>query len=454
MTARTPPRPHSVVGALRKGLRDAREAKSAVWQRLKSSMWPVVQQTVAATVAWWIAVHFIEHHEPIFAPITTIVALNTTRGGRGTNAVRFVLGVIAGVFAAQLAVAVLGPGYLTVAVAVFLAILAALLFGGVRVTMAQAGVSAIIAVATGSSTGSDRVVDAVLGGAVALVFSQLLFPAHPLGALRRAESAILRNLAHALALTAEVVEHEGSRGSEWTWEHLLAAYRRLVDLGEARDNADTAARRSPLWWGRRQPIEWESAYAARLDLLGNSCLTLTRTATELPPGQRSALSPVVRELSETLRSLAACPGDRDERQRAAERAVAAAARVTGPGPGSGSDSGQGTASEPGAGSVPGSGPDPGMRHGSRPVPGLAPAEGAELLVARAGVRMVVFDILVFVGVEGGADEDAHVGPRTGTGAGSDEAAGKVLEGAADVRVSSPPELRRPARLPFRLPFNG
>ncbi len=438
---------------MQKWLRDAREAKSAAWQRLKSSMWPVVQQTVAATVAWWIAAHYIEHHQPIFAPITTIVALNTTRGGRGTNAVRFVLGVIAGVFAAQLTVAVLGPGYLTVAVAVFLAILAALLFGGVRVTMAQAGVSAIIAVATGSSTGSDRVVDAVLGGSVALVFSQLLFPAHPLAALRRAESAILRNLAHALALTAEVVEHEGSRGSEWTWEHLLAAYRRLVDLGEARDNADTAARRSPLWWGRRRPIEWESAYAARLDLLGNSCLTLTRTATELPPGQRYALSPVVRELSDTLRSLAASPGDRDERQRAAERAVAVAARVTGPRADPDSDSEQGPASEPGAGSVPGD-PDPGTGHGSSPVPGPAPAEGAELLVARAGVRMVVFDILVFVGVEGDADEDAGVGPGTGAGAGSDEAAGKVLNGAADVRVSAPPELRWTARLPFRLPFNG
>ncbi|WP_019546538.1 FUSC family protein [Streptomyces sulphureus] len=450
MNARTSPRPHSVAGTLRKGLREARAATSAAWQRLKSSMWPVVQQTVAATVAWWIAAHFIDHHQPIFAPITTIVALNTTRGGRGTNAVRFVLGVIAGVFAAQLTVAVLGPGYPTVAVAVFLAILAALLFGGVRVTMAQAGVSAIIAVATGTSTGTDRVVDAVLGGAVALVFSQLLFPAHPLAALRRAESAILRNLAHALTLTAEVVEHGDSRGSQWTWEHLLAAYQRLVDLGEARDNADTVARRSPLWWGQRQPIERESAYAARLDLLGNSCLTLTRTATELPPGQRSALSPVVRELSETLRSLAASPGDRAERQRAAERAVAVAARVTGPG----SESEQRPEPDSGAGSVRPPAPGPGTRHDSSPVPGPAPAEGVELLVARAGVRMVVFDILVFVGVEGDADEQAGVGARTGAGTGSDEAAERVLSGAADVRVSAPPELRWPAHLPFRLPSNG
>ncbi|MDJ1131304.1 FUSC family protein [Streptomyces iconiensis] len=436
MDVRPPSRPPPVAALLREGLRRARHAWADVRRRVASSMWPVLQQTIAAALSWWLAGHVIEHHQPIFAPITTIVALNTTRGGRGTNAVRFVLGVVAGVLAAQLTVLVLGPGYATLAVAVFLAILAALVVGGERITMAQAGVSAVIAVATGSKAGIDRVYDAVLGGAVALVFSQLLFPAHPLSVLRRAETAILGALAHALTLTAEVMERESERGADWTWEHLRAAYLRLADLGEARDNADTAARRSPLWWGQRQPIERESAYAARLDLLGNSCLTLTRTATGLPAGQRAVLSPEVRELAETLRSLTVSSDDRTARQRAAERALAVGRRVTGP------DTGHGSGSRSDSGSGPRSDSD------SDSDSGHAPEQEAGLLVARAGVRMVVLDLLVFVG----ADLGEHGGAGSGAVTGFGGATGGPLGGVTHVRVSAPPELRRPFGLPFRLSF--
>jgi hypothetical protein len=57
-----------------------------------TDLWPVLQQTVAGTVAWLLATHLVHHHEPFFAPIAAVVALNTQLGERGLNAVRLLLG--------------------------------------------------------------------------------------------------------------------------------------------------------------------------------------------------------------------------------------------------------------------------------------------------------------------------------------------------------------------------
>jgi hypothetical protein len=53
-----------------------------------------VQGTAASTAAWVIATHVIDHHEPFFAPIAAVIALNAPLGERGLNAFRLLLGVV------------------------------------------------------------------------------------------------------------------------------------------------------------------------------------------------------------------------------------------------------------------------------------------------------------------------------------------------------------------------
>ncbi|MGY1438524.1 FUSC family protein [Streptomyces reniochalinae] len=369
--------------------RAAGTAFTGAWRRVGEGLWPVLQQTGAATLSWWIARHVVDHHQPIFAPITTLVALNAARGERGSNAVRFVLGVIAGVLVAQLAINVLGHGYVTLAAATLVSMLIALAVGGERVTLAQAAVSAILAIAVGGpQNGPARATDALLGGGVALVFSQVLFPSEPIALLRRAETAALKGLADALRLTARALANERGGFNDWTWGHVRDAYTELAALSDIRYRTGTAAHRSPPWWGQGKLIVRESAHAAWLDLLGNSCLTLTRTSRSLALDDRQVLTPFVSELAGTLERLAAAPGDRDVRQREAERAIALAGRV----------------------------PSPGV------------AGHAEFAVACTTVRMVARDLLLFTGI------------------GEDTADRVVREGKGCVRVSAPPVMRR---TPFR-----
>ncbi|MGE5763050.1 MAG: FUSC family protein [Mycobacterium leprae] len=72
------------------------------------SSWPLLQSAIAGTVAWQIAAHVVGHHQPFFAPIAAVVALNQSIGERGVNAVRLLVGVVVGIVAGEAAMAAVG----------------------------------------------------------------------------------------------------------------------------------------------------------------------------------------------------------------------------------------------------------------------------------------------------------------------------------------------------------
>lgn len=311
-------------GAVGRWRRAVVHAGSGAWARVAAGAWPVLQQTAAASTAWVIAKHMVHHRQPFFAPVAAVVALNASRGERGTNAVRLVLGVIVGILAADLAIPVLHHGYGALAVAAFVAMMVALALGSERIVIAQAAVSAILAVAVGGGAGPQRLVDAVIGSGVALVFSQLVFPAEPVMLLRRAESAALAGIGSVLRLTAQALERNDDSLNDQVAQHLHSARDLLMDLAQARESSRRIIRHSPVWWGRVTPISRERHNAERLDLLGSSCLMLARMATahRMDDSEELAASaPDVRELAGELEELARTPGDHETRRRAAQRAL-------------------------------------------------------------------------------------------------------------------------------------
>lgn len=383
--------------ALASGRTAVAQLWAATWDRVHAGVWPIVQSTAAATVAWVIARHLVNHHQPFFAPIAAVVALNASRGERGTNAVRLLWGVVVGILVAGGATIVLGTGYVALAVATFVSMLLALMLGGMRIIIGQAAASAILVVTTASTqTGPGRLVDALIGAAVALVMSQLLFPVEPVALLRRSEVAVLTDLAWALELVAHAAETGDDEPAERALGQLRNVRDGLTELSRTRKHSRYAARRSPRWWGRTGPIVREAENAGQLDLLGGSCLLLARAITGPSRGERRALAPSVTHLGEALRGLAGAPGDRDTRQHAADRALAAARRLA---------------------------QDRQRGDGGEAVRGPDDAVGA----ARYAVQAVATDTMVFAGVD----------PETASEA--------VRHGAEGLEVADPPSS---PRLPF------
>jgi hypothetical protein len=291
-------------------------------QRVVDVIWPLLQATAAAAIAWAIAKYGLDHADPFFAPVAAVIALNATTGERGLNAVRLLQGVVVGILVGELTLATLSGKPGTLALSVFVAMAIAHALGGARITVAQAAVGAILTVAIGDpDAGVQRLFDALIGAGVALVFTQLLFSPEPVRLLRRAEAAALSDMAKGLQLTAEALENDDDELAEKAQTTLRDLRDRLVELGRTRQASTRVSRRSAIWRSQRAPVVQETENAGYLDLLGGSCLTLTRTALSAEADDRRALAPLVRELGGALTALALDPGDKLTRQRAVDRVL-------------------------------------------------------------------------------------------------------------------------------------
>jgi uncharacterized membrane protein YgaE (UPF0421/DUF939 family) len=164
--------------------------------RVRSGLSPVAQTTAAAAIAWWLAQALLPEPRPVFAPLAAIVALGATAGERGRRALQVTLGVTVGIGAAQLVIGLLGTGTLQLGLVTALALTVALFLFEAPTFVVQAGVSGAVVVAVGSAAqgvGPARVLEALLGSGVALVFSQALFPIDA----RRPSAALSRRGARA-----------------------------------------------------------------------------------------------------------------------------------------------------------------------------------------------------------------------------------------------------------------
>jgi uncharacterized membrane protein YccC len=96
-----------------------------------------------------------------------------------------------------------------------------LLLGAGTILVNQAAISAILVVATlkpGQGPSPSRLLDALIGGAIALLVGQVLFPRDPVRAMAKAARPVVSDLAVALAATAEALrdgdEARARRGLE------------------------------------------------------------------------------------------------------------------------------------------------------------------------------------------------------------------------------------------------
>lgn len=346
---------------------------------------PIALLTAAATAAWLIALQIGDHSDPFFAPIAVVVALSSPVGERGSNAIRLLLGVIIGITTGELTVLVLGGGYGRLALAVFVAMVVARLLRGPRLVLVQAAAGAILTVAAANGeAGVDRLMDAAIGAAVALLFSQVLLSPEPVALVRRATAQALGRMAGAVALVAEALDRRDDALADEAMKRLRDIRDELSELARLRKASSRVARHSAIWHSRIEPVVRENENAGHLDLLGASCVLLARTVVYTDFDDLTVLAPNIHDLARALAEVAADPGDRGTRQDAADTALSGARRLA-------------TMNLP-----------------------QNPAVAATLVA----VRMVTIDVMTVAGVD------------------PEEAAAAVWQGSGDLRVAAPPTTPR------------
>jgi uncharacterized membrane protein YgaE (UPF0421/DUF939 family) len=171
--------------------------------RLRSKSWHIGQCAIAAGVAWFVARDVIGHPRPFFAPIVAVICLGTSYGQRLRRVADVTVGVAVGVFLADLLLLLIGTGAWQISVVVALAMSIALLLNAGALFVTQAAVQGIVVVTLVATPGYafTRWLDAVVGGAVALVAATVV-PQAPLRRPREQAALVVRRIAELLRAAA------------------------------------------------------------------------------------------------------------------------------------------------------------------------------------------------------------------------------------------------------------
>jgi hypothetical protein len=237
------------------------------------------------------------HGQPFFAPIAAAISMGTSNGLRERRAVQLVTGVALGIVLGMGVQALLGTGAVSLGAAVFLALCAALVVGHGFIARGalfsnQTAVAAILVIALHrSATGPDRLIDALIGGGVALVFI-LLFPADPLPVIRSAVQSVFAVTSQELRQLDELMTGRGPIEAGW----LLTASERistaLAGLDQARASARGIARLALLRRSSKAAVAQADQIAPQLAAVASAVLALgSLTVAAIDAGETSPCRP-------------------------------------------------------------------------------------------------------------------------------------------------------------------
>ncbi|MFL6238891.1 MAG: FUSC family protein [Actinomycetes bacterium] len=166
-----------------------RSQLAAAASRLRYGWLGVVEATAAASVAWVLATRLLHHRQAFFAPAAALIVLGQARGQRIRRAIEILVGVSVGIFIADLVARALGPhSTTTVFVVILLTLTITLALNAGPLLVVQASVSAVyvaVVIPVVSAPVTNRFVDALVGGGIAVVVSQLRGVRDPLRPLLR-----------------------------------------------------------------------------------------------------------------------------------------------------------------------------------------------------------------------------------------------------------------------------
>lgn len=146
-------------------------------RRARGSLVPVVQAGLGAALAFWIAQFVVGHPYPFLAPVAAWICLGFTKNRQPRKVAELGAGALLGVLIGEVIHLLIGAGAWQLGVVLVVAALAARLFDRGDMFTMQAGVNAMVVLATVALITSDpigRAVDAAIGAGVALLLAVVL----------------------------------------------------------------------------------------------------------------------------------------------------------------------------------------------------------------------------------------------------------------------------------------
>ena len=225
-------------------------------QQARTNLSPAVlgqlAQAAAATgISWELALQLPNHGQPFFAPVAAAIALGAERGTRGRQAIRMMTGVSIGILVGATVLALVGAGAWQIVVGTAAALVLTTAAGAPLMVRNQAAASAILIVALhrpGPNLAVQRLEDALIGGAVAIVIARFLLPIDPIPHVRAEARSLREQLATALDEAAGALAANDRERAEAAVERIWGIDDSSLAraLLTAREVTRSAPRRRPL----------------------------------------------------------------------------------------------------------------------------------------------------------------------------------------------------------------
>ncbi|WP_416382302.1 FUSC family protein [Nocardia transvalensis] len=251
--------------------------------RLRRSALPIVQCAVGAALAWFVAHRLIGHPQPFFAPMAAIISIGVSFGARLRRSVELVAGVAVGIGIGDLFISRVGTGAWQIALVVAVAMATAVFLDGGAVIPMQSASSAVL-VATlmppHSGGGTNRMIDALVGGLVGIVVVAVI-PLHPVRRARQQAADILAVVSKALLECADGLHEQDPEKIRRALESARGTQPQIDGLRSALEGGREVSRLSPLYWNSRSRLELIRVAADPLDNAVRNTRVLLRRALTL-----------------------------------------------------------------------------------------------------------------------------------------------------------------------------
>jgi len=279
--------------------------------RLRSRSVYIIQATVGAGLAYWVAHVLFGYSQPFFAPISAVIILGLSGGDRMKKALEMSIGGIIGVAVGDILFEFVGQGPFQIT----LIVLAGLIVGSFitksplvanQIVFGSILIATIFPPTEGMG-GLDRAVDAMIGSAIGIVTIALI-PNSPLSQARREICKVLGMASSVLSDVSYGLRNNDPELIEDARDAVRGTQSNINSMLDAAKSGREAAEVSPIMWASRRNIRSLERILEPVDnavrgvrVLSRRAMVLSEDHDEVSKAQLELidlLSDILQELSE------------------------------------------------------------------------------------------------------------------------------------------------------------
>jgi uncharacterized membrane protein YgaE (UPF0421/DUF939 family) len=280
--------------------------------RAGASLPAVLQIAAAATAAYSIAAFALGHQTPIFAATVAINALGFSRDARPLRVAESALAITLGIVLAESVLLGIGRGWWQLFLVLVVTFLIARLLSASPGFAAAAGVQSALVTLFPAPPGAEfsRIIDGVIGGVVALLFTALV-PRDPLREVVREAHSVFSACTDAVVDLAAAVRTADEPTAIRALERLRTTQPLLDAWSASLESAIAVSKVSPFLWRRRAALAEQRRLERGMDLATRNLRVIARRVEFLvrDGALRPELGAMLGEVSSAVALLAASVED-------------------------------------------------------------------------------------------------------------------------------------------------